>query len=319
VADRMLEALWREALWLVNDGVATAAEVDDAIRLGAGLRWSFMGTFLTYRIAGGEKGMRHFIAQFGPALQWPWSKLTDVPDLTTELIDRVVEQSDAQAAGRSPAELERMRDGCLVAVLHGLRGQGVGAGATVAGHERRLLERAHATAAPDSPPDAPDGAAPPLPCYRTRVPAAWIDYNGHLHESRYLQIFGDATDQLLRSLGVDTGYLDGGHSYYTVETRLALRRSLLAGDAVTVTIQLLGADDKRIHAYLTLLRGDQTVATAEHLYLHVDTVAGTAAPAAPEVAGRVARLAEAHAGLPWPQDAGRRIADRTPWARTAPG
>ena len=69
VADRMLEALWREALWLVNDGVATVAEVDDAIRLAAGLRWSFMGTFLTYRIAGGEEGMRHFMAQFGPALQ----------------------------------------------------------------------------------------------------------------------------------------------------------------------------------------------------------------------------------------------------------
>ena len=56
VADRLLEALWREALWLVNDGVATVEEIDDAIRYGAGLRWAFMGTFLTYRIAGGERG-----------------------------------------------------------------------------------------------------------------------------------------------------------------------------------------------------------------------------------------------------------------------
>ena len=68
VADRLLEALWREALWLVNDGVATVEEIDDAIRFGAGLRWSFMGTFLVYRIAGGEAGMRHFMAQFGPTL-----------------------------------------------------------------------------------------------------------------------------------------------------------------------------------------------------------------------------------------------------------
>ena len=74
VADRLLEALWREALWLVDDGVATVEEIDDAIRFGAGLRWSFMGTFLTYRIAGGEAGMRHFMAQFGPALQWPWTQ-----------------------------------------------------------------------------------------------------------------------------------------------------------------------------------------------------------------------------------------------------
>ena len=106
VADRLLEALWREALWLVNDGIATVEEIDDAIRFGAGLRWSFMGTFLTYRIAGGEAGMRHFMAQFGPTLQWPWTKLMDVPELTDELLDRLVGQSDEQAAGRSVRELE---------------------------------------------------------------------------------------------------------------------------------------------------------------------------------------------------------------------
>ena len=56
VADRLLEALWREALWLVADGVATVEQIDDAIRFGAGLRWASMGTMLTYRIAGGEGG-----------------------------------------------------------------------------------------------------------------------------------------------------------------------------------------------------------------------------------------------------------------------
>ena len=121
VADRLLEALWREALWLVNDGVATVEQVDDAIRFGAGLRWASMGTMLTYRIAGGEGGMRHFMAQFGPALQWPWSKLTDVPELTDELLDRIEQQSDAQAAGADVRELERLRDDCLVGVLQGLR------------------------------------------------------------------------------------------------------------------------------------------------------------------------------------------------------
>src|SRR5215213_3382371 len=86
VADRLLEALWREALWLVHDDVATVEEIDDAIRYGAGLRWSFLGTFLTYRIAGGEAGMRHFMAQFGPSLQWPWTKLMDVPVLDDVLL-----------------------------------------------------------------------------------------------------------------------------------------------------------------------------------------------------------------------------------------
>ena len=141
VADRLLEALWREALWLVNDGVATVAQVDDAIRFGAGLRWSFMGTFLTYRLAGGEAGMRHFMEQFGPALQWPWTKLTDVPELTGDLVDRVVAQSDEQAAGRSVAELTRERDDALVAVMRALADVGTGAGEVVADHRRRLTDR----------------------------------------------------------------------------------------------------------------------------------------------------------------------------------
>jgi carnitine 3-dehydrogenase len=138
VADRLLEALWREALWLVQDGIATVEEVDDAIRYGAGLRWSFMGTYLTYRIAGGEGGMRHFMAQFGPALQWPWTHLIDVPELTDTLLDRISDQSDAQAAGASVRDLERLRDRCLVAVLRGLRSVPYGAGETLAAYESRL-------------------------------------------------------------------------------------------------------------------------------------------------------------------------------------
>ena len=141
VADRLLEALWREALWLVADGVATVGEIDDAIRLGAGLRWSFMGTFLAYRMAGGDAGMRGFLEHFGPALEWPWTKLTDVPELTGELVDRITAQSDAQAAGRSLRELERERDDRLVAVLQALRSQDAGAGKVLAAHEARLKPR----------------------------------------------------------------------------------------------------------------------------------------------------------------------------------
>jgi carnitine 3-dehydrogenase len=141
VADRLLEALWREALWLVKDGVATTEEIDDAIRFGAGLRWSFMGTFLIYRMAGGEAGMRHFLAQFGPALKLPWTKLV-APELTDELIDRVSAQSDDQADGVSVRELEIRRDDCLVAVLSALRAQEFAAGAVVKEHERRLRDEA---------------------------------------------------------------------------------------------------------------------------------------------------------------------------------
>ena len=110
IADRLLEALWREALHLVNDGVATTGEIDDAIRFGAGLRWSFMGSFLTYTLAGGPAGMRHFMAQFGPALKLPWTYL-QAPELTEGLIDAVVEGTAEQQGERSLDALERYRVG----------------------------------------------------------------------------------------------------------------------------------------------------------------------------------------------------------------
>ena len=138
IADRLLEAVWREALWLVRDGIATTGEVDDAIRYGFGLRWAQMGLFETYRIAGGDAGMGHFLAQFGPALQWPWSRLTDVPELTPELIEQIVSQSDAQAAGASVADLEARRDRNLVALLGALQAEDAAAGALLNRHNRQL-------------------------------------------------------------------------------------------------------------------------------------------------------------------------------------
>lgn len=136
IADRLLEAVWREALWLVNDGIATTEEIDDAIRFGFGLRWAQMGLFETYRIAGGTGGMRHFIAQFGECLDWPWTKLMDTPELTDELIDTIAQQSDEQSGHLSIRELERARDKNLASMLLALEQNGWGAGRTIAGQRR---------------------------------------------------------------------------------------------------------------------------------------------------------------------------------------
>ena len=129
VGDRLLEALWREALWLVKDGVATTGQIDDIITHSFGLRWAQQGLFETYRVAGGQAGMKHFLEQFGPCLEWPWTKLMDVPDLDEALIDRIVEQSDEQAAGRTVMQLENERDRNLVVLLKALRAEDAAAGA----------------------------------------------------------------------------------------------------------------------------------------------------------------------------------------------
>ncbi|MEG3152424.1 carnitine 3-dehydrogenase [Sphingomonas sp. ZT3P38] len=301
IADRLLEALWREALWLVRDGIATTEEIDDAVRYGAGLRWSFMGTFLIYRMAGGEEGMRHFLEQFGPALKLPWTKL-EAPELTDELIDLVAGQSDDQAGTASIRELERIRDDSLIAVLSALRGQDYGAGATLAGFAQRLM------AALPAPTATVDESAP-LTLHSARVADEWIDYNGHMTEHRYLQVFGDTTDALLRHIGVDAAYLADHGSWFMVETHIRHLGETKAGDMLQATTQILGADAKRLHLFHTLVRSDGVrVATAEQMLVHVDAASGRGASATGVPAGRVAALAAAQAGLAAPEGAGRRIA-----------
>jgi len=140
IADRLLEAVWREGLWMIKDGIATTSEIDDAIRYGFGLRWAQMGLFETYRIAGGEAGMAHFIAQFGPCLEWPWTKLMDVPELTDELIATIAQQSDEQSGHHTIRELERIRDKNLIGIMRVQKDNNWGVGELLNQHDQRLKQ-----------------------------------------------------------------------------------------------------------------------------------------------------------------------------------
>ena len=304
VADRLMEALWREALWLVNDGVATAEEIDDAMRFGPGLRWSFMGTFLIYRIAGGVEGMRHFMAQFGPSLKWPWTRLMDTPELTPELLDTICAQSDDQAAGWSIRELERKRDDCLVSLFQALKTQDYGAGKTLAEYERRLYALAHADAVA-----AKHDFTKPLRLYETTVAPDWTDYNKHMNEGRYLHVFSQASDALLQLIGVDADYTKRGLSYYTAETHILHKKEVAALEQVHVETQVLGSDDKRLYIFMVMkhTRSGDVLASAEQMLLHVDQNAGKVGPAEKPVLAKLGKIAKAQAALPKPKDAGRAI------------
>ena len=143
--------------------------------------------------------MRHFMAQFGPALKWPWTKLMDVPELDEALLDKIVAQSDAQAGAAGVRELERLRDDCLVAILQGLRTQDYAAGAVLDRFEKTLWAAGHRSEFDVENSDL----SKPLRLHETRVEPGWVDFNDHMTESRYLQVFGDATEALLRVIGVD--------------------------------------------------------------------------------------------------------------------
>jgi carnitine 3-dehydrogenase len=300
IADRFLECVWREALWLVKDGIATTEEIDNAIRYGFGMRWAQMGLFETYRIAGGEAGMRHFIAQFGPALKWPWTKLMDVPDLTDELIDMVAGQSDAQSGRYSIRELERIRDANLVGIMRALKGNG-GAQTAGWGTGALLREQDQRLRGP-----APDTSAPFVTLDRA-VPLDWTDYNGHMNEARYLEAFAAASDRFMEIVGFDAAHIASGQSLFTAETHIRHLGEVHAGDRITIVSRLLAAEGKKAHVWHEMRRGDDTVATAEHLFVHVDLATRRASAPAPHIAARLAEMAASHAKLPLPDGVGRSV------------
>ena len=113
LADRLQEALWREALHIVNEGYASTEELDRSIEDGPGLRWSLMGVFLTFHVAGGKAGMKHMLEQFGPALKLPWTKLK-APKLSKKLSSRIIAGTLNQAKGKSVAKISNIRDQYLV-------------------------------------------------------------------------------------------------------------------------------------------------------------------------------------------------------------
>ena len=301
LTDRLQEALWREILHLVNEGVATTGELDDAIVYGPGLRWAGMGTNLIYHLAGGETGMRHMLRQFGPCLKWPWTKL-EAPELTETLIDRMVEGTQAQAQGRSIRELERLRDEYLLAIQQVLKQFDLGAGSTLRGLEERLYERSgrSAVADLDAAAAATGGAGGPVRMLDTYVRPEWIDYNGHMTDSRYLQVFGDATDALLRWAGVDDAYRKAGRAMYTLESHVKHVAEAKALEPIYVTTQILELDAKRVslHHSLHRRRDEAVIATARQVYVHVDSRVGHAAPFEPTVHARLDRLRAAHAARP---------------------
>jgi 3-hydroxyacyl-CoA dehydrogenase len=115
VANRMQVALYREAIHLVLEDVASIEDVDAAIAYGPGLRWALMGPHMAHHLAGGRGGMRHLLEHIGPGIQRWWNDLGR-PDLTPSAIDRLVE-AFAEAETRPIAQLEAERDALLVALL----------------------------------------------------------------------------------------------------------------------------------------------------------------------------------------------------------
>ena len=305
IADRLLESVWREALWLVNDDIATTEEIDDAIRYGFGLRWAQMGLFETYRLAGGEAGMRHFISQFGPCLEWPWTHLMDVPEFTDELIEKVSSQSDQQSGQFSIDELMEKRDDNLVDFLKVLKDNQWGAGNSLKEFDASLSESINKIEFSEL------NLSSPLLTYVTKVPKEWADYNGHMTEARYLECFSEATTEMMSIIGADEEYILNIGSYFTVETHIRHLDEVQIGESIKAKTQVIFGENKKLHLFHWLNHEDgRLLATAEHMLIHVDLKTRGASMPNDLVLKRMGLVYEAHKKLPRPEGISRAVGDK---------
>ena len=305
IADRLLESVWREALWLVNDDIATTEEIDDAIRYGFGLRWAQMGLFETYRLAGGEAGMRHFISQFGPCLEWPWTHLMDVPEFTDELIEKVSSQSDHQSGQFSIDELMEKRDDNLVDFLKVLKDNQWGAGNSLKEFDASLSGSINKLEFSEL------NLSNPILTYITKVPKEWADYNGHMTEARYLECFSEATTEMMSIIGADEEYILNIGSYFTVETHIRHLDEVQIGESIKAKTQVIFGENKKLHLFHWLNHEDgRLLATAEHMLIHVDLKTRGASMPNDLVLKRMGLVYEAHKKLPRPEGISRAVGDK---------
>jgi acyl-CoA thioester hydrolase len=161
------------------------------------------------------------------------------------------------------------------------------------------------------PGDLPPAFSAPFVASPMRVEPGWIDYNGHLNMAYYNVLFDRAVDEVYELLGCGVAYVGASrHSCFTAEVHVRYLRELHAGDPVRVTFQLLGFDTKRLHYFEELFHGEEgwLSATSENMALHVDMAAKKTAAFPRQVIARLESMKAAHAALPIPQGAGRRIA-----------
>ena len=181
----------------------------------------------------------------------------DVPILTDELIHKIADQSDAQSGAYSIRELERLRDNNLVAMMRALKQQDSAAGQLINAHEKARRQT--------------PALSSKMQTVARVIPIDWTDYNGHMNESRYGQVFSDAADGFLQSLGMNEDYVAAGHSYFTAETNIKYLMETHAGEAIIVDSEVLLAEGKKLKLAHQMKRASDgtLLASAEQFLLHV--------------------------------------------------
>jgi len=243
--------------------------------------------------------MRDFIKQFDPTLELPWTDLR-FPKWNDALEKRLIEGCDAQARGRSVAEIEAKRNDVLVDMMHLFKQHKIAAGLVLAREDE--LRRSKAKRWKKG---AKIGGA--LSLHQGVVQSAWVDYNGHMSDAYYLLAFGNGLDAFFRFIGDDDDYRAAGNTFFTAETHLNYYREMKAGEPFVIETQLVGCDEKRMHLFHRMLHGrtKELIATNEIMQLHVDQKAGRVTPMRGDLLEALSAVWAAHKKLKKPAELGR--------------
>lgn len=145
------------------------------------------------------------------------------------------------------------------------------------------------------------------------VEADWIDYNGHLNMAFYNVLFDRCVDRVYDELGIGAAYAEqGGGSCFTLQAHLNYLYEIALADPVSVTLQLIDYDEKRLHYFQTMTNRStgELAATSENLAIHVSMNTRRSAPFPSDVLERIDVLHRAHRALPVPEQLGRSIGIR---------
>ena len=150
----------------------------------------------------------------------------------------------------------------------------------------------------------------PYDLYQGEVRPEWIDHNGHMNLAYYTVLFDYATDLMFAQLDLGLSYRERTDlGTFVTETHNRYERELLVGETVRVSIQILSADDKRLHLAHEMFRvaDGLRAATQELMFIHVSLKERRVTPFPPELKTRVHAAAAAHANLPYPAWVGRHV------------
>jgi carnitine 3-dehydrogenase len=210
----------------------------------------------------------------------------DVPELNDQLVEKISKQSDQHSGMHSIRELERIRDDNLVSIMRSLKGRNWGAGSLLKQVDAKL--------------DQTKNTDPSklLTTISRVIPSDWTDYNGHLNDSRYGQLFSEAVDAVMHAIGADESYVKAGNSYFTVDVQISYLMECHSGDPIVVTSKIVEGEGKKLRVQHAMHHEDgRLLATSEALLIHVNLNTRKASEPLKQVSDALQQVALAHSAL----------------------